>query len=122
MPPTYNEGQTRYRTYFKTTHITDPSPSMLYVLLDEHPDGINAGGFANMMVENPTAARIIDFPASYHNGAAGLSFSDGHAEIRKWVDSRTKPKVKNDNSLQLNVASGDNRDMIWLAERTSARR
>ena len=122
MPPTYNEGQTRYRTYFKTTHITDPSPSMLYVLLDEHPDGINAGGFANMMVETPSAARIIDFPASYHNGAAGLSFSDGHAEIRKWVDSRTKPKAMNNNSLALNVASPDNRDMIWLSERTSARR
>jgi prepilin-type N-terminal cleavage/methylation domain-containing protein/prepilin-type processing-associated H-X9-DG protein len=122
MPSTYNEGQTRYRTYFKTTHIVDPSPSMLWVLLDEHPDGINAGGFANMMVETPSAARIIDFPASYHNGAAGISFSDGHAEIRKWVDSRTKPKAKNDNSLALNVASPDNRDMIWLAERTSARR
>ena len=122
MPPTYNEGQTRYRTYFKSADISDPSPSMLWVLLDEHPDGINAGGFANMMVESPGAARIIDFPASYHNGAAGSSFSDGHAEIRKWVDSRTKPKVKNDNSLALNVASANNRDMIWLAERTSARK
>jgi prepilin-type N-terminal cleavage/methylation domain-containing protein/prepilin-type processing-associated H-X9-DG protein len=122
MPPTYNEGQTRYRTYFKTAQITDPSPSMLYVLLDEHPDGINAGGFANMMVENAAQARIIDFPASYHNGAAGLSFSDGHAEIRKWIDPRTKVPVRNNNNLALNVASPNNKDMIWLADRTSARR
>jgi prepilin-type N-terminal cleavage/methylation domain-containing protein/prepilin-type processing-associated H-X9-DG protein len=122
MPPSYNEGQTRYKTYFKSAQISDPSPSMLYVLLDEHPDGINAGGFANMMVENAAQARIIDFPASYHNGAAGLSFADGHAEIRKWVDQRTKPPVRYNNNLALNVGSPNNKDMIWLSDRTSARR
>ena len=121
-PPGYNEGQRRYRTYFKEAEIIEPSPSMLYVLLDEHPDGINAGGFPNMMGESPGAPRNIDFPGSYHNGAGGLSFADGHAEIRKWVDPRTKPPVRNNNNLALNVASPNNQDMIWLAERTSARR
>lgn len=124
LPPggAYVDNQTRYRTYFKQSEINDPSPSMLYVLLDEHPDGINAGGFANQMVESAAAARIIDFPASYHNGAAGISFSDGHADIRKWVDSRTKPPVKYNNNLPLNVASANNQDMIWLSDRTSSRR
>jgi prepilin-type N-terminal cleavage/methylation domain-containing protein/prepilin-type processing-associated H-X9-DG protein len=121
-PSSFDNNQRRYRTYFKTTDITDPSPSMLYVLLDEHPDSISAGGFANMMVESPGSARIIDFPASYHNGAAGISFADGHAEIRKWVDSRTRAPVKYDGSLQLNVPSPNNRDMIWLGERTSSKR
>jgi len=92
---------------------------MRFVFVDEHPDGINAGGFANMMVENPGNARIIDFPASYHNGACGISFSDGHTEIRKWRDSRTQAPVHYDNTLQLNVASPNNQDMIWLAERTT---
>jgi prepilin-type processing-associated H-X9-DG protein len=95
---------------------------MCYVMLDEHPDSINAGGYANMMVENLASARIIDFPASYHNGAAGISFADGHAEIRKWVDSRTKPPVKYNNQLQLNVASPNNQDVAWLSDRTSSRR
>ena len=27
-----------------------------------------------------------DVPASYHNGAGGLSFADGHAEIKRWRD------------------------------------
>jgi prepilin-type processing-associated H-X9-DG protein len=95
---------------------------MCWVLLDEHPDSMNAGGFANMMVESPGSARIIDFPASYHNGAAGISFADGHAEIRKWVDPRTKPPPKYNGLLTLNVASPNNQDMIWLADRTSSRR
>ncbi len=102
--------------------MVDPGPSMTYVLLDEHPDSINAGGFANMMVESAGSARIIDFPASYHNGAAGISFADGHAEIRKWVDQRTQPPARYNNELQLNVASPNNRDMIWLSERTSSLR
>ncbi|MEK9863552.1 MAG: hypothetical protein VW804_10380, partial [Verrucomicrobiota bacterium] len=88
-------------------------------LLDEHPDSINAGGYANQMVDQPGTARMIDFPASYHNGAAGLSFADGHAEIKRWQDERTQPPVQNNNNLQLNIASPNNLDVIWLAERTT---
>ena len=117
---TVNATSKKYRIYYKTSDIIDPAPSLCFVLLDEHPDSINAGGFANMMVESPDAARIVDFPASYHNGAAGISFADGHAEIRKWTDPRTQPPPKYNNTLQLNVASPNNGDMIWLAERTSS--
>jgi prepilin-type N-terminal cleavage/methylation domain-containing protein/prepilin-type processing-associated H-X9-DG protein len=117
-----NPTSKKYRVYYKTADIVDPGPSMCYVLLDEHPDSINAGGYANMMVENPASARIIDYPASYHNGAAGISFADGHAEIRKWVDPRTKPAPKYNGQLTLNVSSPNNQDMIWLANRTSSRR
>jgi prepilin-type N-terminal cleavage/methylation domain-containing protein/prepilin-type processing-associated H-X9-DG protein len=117
-----NVTSKKYRVYYKTADIINPPPANCYVLLDEHPDSINAGGFANMMVENLAQARIIDFPASYHNGAAGISFADGHAEIRKWVDPRTKPPVKYNNQLGLNVLSPNNMDMVWLADRTSSRR
>src|SRR5437867_8981889 len=112
----------RIGSVFKTAATVERAPAKLYVLMDEHPDGINAGGFANMMVKNPGAARIIDFPASYHNGAAAISFADGHAEIKKWRDPRTMPPVKYNNNLALNVPSPNNADMIWLAERTSSRR
>ncbi len=111
-------NQKKYRTFYKSSDLAAVGPSQLYVLLDEHPDSINAGGFANQMVENPAQARIIDYPASYHNRAAGVSFADGHAEIRKWVDPRTVQPVKF-YEMPLNVASANNRDVIWLSERTS---
>ena len=120
-PPGYNEAQTRYKVYQRLGDVVNPGPAMLWVFLDEHPDSINAGGFANQMVENEAQARIIDFPASFHNGAAGISFIDGHAEIRKWIDPRTRAKVAYTGTMSLNVASPNNRDMIWLAERTSTR-
>ena len=78
-----------YRQYLKQSDVY--RPALTWVTVDEHPDSLNAGGFANMMVLNPASARIIDFPASYHSGACGISFSDGHAEIRKWRDARTCP-------------------------------
>ena len=121
QPSSYNEAQKRYKVYVKSSDLQAAGASKVYCLLDEHPDGINAGGYANMMVESPAAARIIDYPASYHNGAAGISFSDGHAEIKKWLDARTRAKVTNTGVLALNVASANNQDVIWLAERTTIR-
>src|SRR5207302_11464926 len=88
LPGDYNEAQKQWKVYYKTADFAAAGSSKLYVLLDEHPDSINAGGFANMMPKSPATAKIIDFPASYHNGAAGLSFADGHAEIKMWKDSR----------------------------------
>ena len=112
-----NGRSKKYQVYYKKSEIDHPS--LRFVFLDEHPDGINAGGFANMMVESPASARIIDFPASYHDGACGISFADGHSEIHKWRDARTKPPVHYNNNLPLNVASPNNPDVIWLAERTT---
>jgi prepilin-type N-terminal cleavage/methylation domain-containing protein/prepilin-type processing-associated H-X9-DG protein len=122
LPPGsgYQDGQTRYKIFRKSADIATAGASQMYVLLDEHPDSINAGGFANQMVESPGAARIIDYPASYHNRAAGITFADGHAEIKKWADPRTVQPVKF-YEMPLNVASANNADVIWLAERTSVR-
>ena len=119
QPSSYNEGQKKYRVFIKEGDMAAPGPANVYVLLDEHPDGINAGGYANMMVENPGAAHMVDFPASYHNGAAGISFADGHAEIRKWVDPRTKAPVRYNNNLTLNVVQPNNVDIQWLSDRTT---
>ncbi len=113
------DNQKAYKIFRKESDLANPGPANVYVLLDEHPDSINAGGFANTMVTTPGGARIVDFPGSYHNGAAGISFADSHAEIRKWVDPRTKPLPKYNNNIQLNVASPNNADMIWLSERTT---
>jgi prepilin-type N-terminal cleavage/methylation domain-containing protein/prepilin-type processing-associated H-X9-DG protein len=123
LPGEYDENQRKWMTYQKTADFAKGSASNLYVLLDEHPDSINAGGFANMMVtaENYGSAKIIDYPASYHANAAGLSFADGHAEIRRWKDPRTIQPVKLA-LMPLNVPSSRNADMLWLAQRTSVPR
>ena len=62
---------------------------------------------------------IVDYPASYHNGAGGLNFGDGHSEIHKWLDPRTRPPYQPNVNIPLNVPSPNNRDIAWLQERTT---
>ncbi len=111
-----------YRTYGKSSAIVDPSPSSLWVFVDEHPDSINDGGFGLAMPPNPAGTRWVDVPAQYHNNACGFSFADGHSEIHKWrlVGSQGIPPVTYRMLTGvLNVPN--NPDVMWLAKRTSAR-
>jgi prepilin-type N-terminal cleavage/methylation domain-containing protein len=91
-----------------------------YVFIDEHPDSINFGDLAVAMNDGLDWERtyIIDYPASTHAGAGGLNYADGHGEIHRWIDPRTKPPWKNQ-SLTLAVPSPRNIDMVWLSKRTS---
>jgi prepilin-type processing-associated H-X9-DG protein len=55
-----------------------------------------------------------DVPASYHNGAGGLSFVDGHAEIKRWLDPRTAPPIRKDSTWLVtagNIPSPNNPDI-----------
>jgi hypothetical protein len=65
-----------------------------------------------------------DWPGSYHHRAGGLSFADGHSEIRRWVDARTIPPLRKDQNSLMNagmVPSPNNRDIMWLQERATRR-
>lgn len=114
-------GGKEWRMYLKTSDFVDPGASQTWVFIDEREDSINDGFWVTMMPGYPDAAstRIIDYPASYHNGAAGISFADGHAEIRKWVDPRTVPTLARNGSIPLNVPSPNNRDVLWIQDRTT---
>jgi prepilin-type N-terminal cleavage/methylation domain-containing protein/prepilin-type processing-associated H-X9-DG protein len=112
-------GQDKYRIFKKASDLTVMGASRAWVFLDEREDSINDGLFQTDLKNRGTAARIVDYPASYHNRAAGLSFADGHAEIRKWVDVRTTPVVKKGGLLQLDVVSPNNADVAWMQERSS---
>lgn len=110
-----------WKVYSRLGHIINPTQT--WVMIDEHPDSINDAACAVKMAERTaTSANIIDFPASYHNGAAGLSFADGHSEIHQWKGSKIKAPVRYNNSLALNVAAGDSlKDVIWWSENTTVR-
>lgn len=108
-----------WRVYGKSSQIKIPAKT--WVLVDEHPDSINDAACAVQMAKpGATAAQIIDFPASYHNGACGLSFADGHSEIHKWQGSTIKAKVMYTGTMSLNVPAGDSvKDIVWWSEYTT---
>ena len=115
-------GQSVWRIYDKLSAIVRPSQT--WVLMDEHPDSINDAAFAVSCThaDDPTA-KIIDFPANYHNGACGISFSDGHAEIHKWRNPPLKDAaIQYNDYLALNVPAGASwRDISWLASVTTVK-
>jgi len=97
-----------YTMFTKQTGIT--SPSKTWVTLDENPGTINDGWFK----VHPTGTQWVDIPAHYHNNAGGLSFADGHAEIRKWTDNSVLT-AKGINQPQ----DPGSPDLPWLQQRST---
>ena len=117
------------RVYLKEADLTVPGPANTWLLVDENPDSINDG----WMVEDPSQPSLenpewVDLPASYHDGACGMSFTDGHAVIKKWLD----PVVLAQNSMSvISGAAGSwstispqpskyKPDIMWMVNRTTA--
>ena len=114
---------TGYRQFVKTADFRNPAN--IYVTLDEHPDSINDGYFWTS-IPNPivsTAGNWADLPASYHNGAAGFSFADGHSEIHKWLYATTKLPVRTAGSfIGAPYPRSSSADNEWLQRHSSERR
>jgi prepilin-type N-terminal cleavage/methylation domain-containing protein/prepilin-type processing-associated H-X9-DG protein len=87
---TYTGYTPGFRVYKKEADLAPPGPANLFLFIDENPYSINDAFFVNNPNDdkNPPTGNIwIDCPASYHNGACGMAFCDGHAIIMKWHDS-----------------------------------
>jgi prepilin-type N-terminal cleavage/methylation domain-containing protein len=115
-----------WRIYHRMNDLIDPGPSTTALFWDQREDSINAGNFLISMVGYPEApvlaAFAVDYPASYHNRAGGLSFADGHCEMRRWRDARTMPPLKKNTNLpRVKLLSPNNPDLVWLQERSTRR-
>jgi prepilin-type N-terminal cleavage/methylation domain-containing protein/prepilin-type processing-associated H-X9-DG protein len=128
------KGRNRYvdfRQYLKESTVARPAE--IFVMLDEHPDSINDGYYLNNPGSYSPAkdnweqvpSNWGDLPASYHNGACGFSFVDGHAEIHKWIGKTGHVRVKAVNGQGFdspNLTTGpDKQDIRWMLFRTSER-
>lgn len=109
-------GGPEYRKFTKMSDMITPGPALTWVLVDENPLSINDGFFCVDMNPYPNlgAAVLPDAPASYHNGACGFSFADGHSEIHSWKDPRTRLK-------DVSTSQSNNRDVLWLWEHSTGR-
>jgi prepilin-type N-terminal cleavage/methylation domain-containing protein len=118
----YTAGYNQFKKY---SDIVSPSPSKCWVVLDEREDSINDAWHAIDMGSfdpyRPASHILVDYPAGYHNSAAGHGFADGHSEIKKWLDPRTVPQLKFGQLLPLTISSPNNKDVDWMQERTSSK-
>ena len=99
-----------WRTFGKLSDAGPPSPSDLWVFVDEDARGLNDAAFAMEMV-NPV---WLDLPGTYHNIGCGFAFADGHSETHRWQFRAQKQLGAIDDPK-------DVADWEWLAAHTSAR-
>lgn len=114
---------TQWQGWKKTSDPKRRSPSELLVLLDEHPDSINDGYFIATLNGYGGLYGWCDVPATYHNGACGFAFLDGHSEIKRWLG-----KLRSGQWQQVTYTDrhagvlkcdtdADKRDIDWLKDR-----
>ncbi|MGC9941672.1 MAG: prepilin-type N-terminal cleavage/methylation domain-containing protein [Verrucomicrobiota bacterium] len=111
-----------YTLYKKESDLAHPGAASLWVFLDENPFSINDAYLLEEPEGNaspPVASGYIDCPASYHAGACGVSFADGHAQIRKWTDRVILGWVQGA-SLTPTPATLPRTDLTWLIQQTTA--
>jgi len=120
-----------WRLYLQGSDLSDPGPSLTGLFWDQREDSINAGNFAIDMTGWPDEPGRMqwngDLPASYHGQAGGLSFADGHSEIKAWKDPRTMPPIRPGLSWTAGTVnnaappqpSAGNPDLRWLQARAT---
>jgi prepilin-type N-terminal cleavage/methylation domain-containing protein/prepilin-type processing-associated H-X9-DG protein len=115
-----------YSLYYKYSDLRNPGPAKTWVFLDMREDSIDTGNFLVSMVGfdpyNPAAYQFEDLPGFYHGNAGGYSFADGHAETKKWRDSRTTPALRKGGILVNDqYSSPNNVDIAWMQQHTTGK-
>lgn len=118
-PPSQQDmGNTKNcHMYFKDIDLNYGGAANLWLFMDENPFSINDG----FMLINPNDGGWVDWPATYHVKANGISFADGHAIIHKWTD----PKVlaydtENSSNGSATPATPGTPDYSWICRASTA--
>jgi prepilin-type N-terminal cleavage/methylation domain-containing protein/prepilin-type processing-associated H-X9-DG protein len=109
-------GSSSYKTFRKNSDLTQST--QWFVFLDEKPATINDGYFeVPMNNASPTTVSVGDNPSQVHSGSCGFGFSDGHAELHKWLSPKfTSPAGFNG---IFNKGTAEYNDETWLQQHTS---
>lgn len=70
--------------FSKLSAITNPSPSTLFVFIDENEQTLLDDQFGYPMVNKNNYGCWYDMPSNRHGQGGNLSFADGHAEYWRW--------------------------------------
>jgi prepilin-type N-terminal cleavage/methylation domain-containing protein/prepilin-type processing-associated H-X9-DG protein len=110
------DNSTTLKTFRKMADLGQGlSISETWVFIDENPYAIDDGYF---VCDPSKPDNWVNVPATYHAGGGGISFADGHAELKRYKD----PKVlayRDTAGGWITLASGDSRDDLQSLEHQS---
>jgi prepilin-type N-terminal cleavage/methylation domain-containing protein/prepilin-type processing-associated H-X9-DG protein len=102
--------------YRKTGQLSRPGPANLFVFIDEAVYSIDDGFF----VCGPNFSKWINNPGTYHGNGGGLSYADGHSEIKRWRDANLLKANKTQTYVGGSVLADTSGDLKWLQDRSTA--
>lgn len=103
--PQLSMGIPNHAPIYSEKQMNHPPPALTFVFLDEAPPSINDGFYVTLLTGNIWS----DAPATWHSHGCNFSFADGHAEYRKWIDSRTW-------TVSTGQTSANNADLQWMQD------
>lgn len=103
-----------YQVFRKTSDFNAASPAQIFLFGDVQPQSICTPAFIILMPGSQIDG-FYHYPATHHNRAGVLAFSDGHIETHRWLDPRTFVSPRNGQTdIPHEVASPANADVRWL--------
>jgi prepilin-type N-terminal cleavage/methylation domain-containing protein len=109
----YNPNFAAFRKVTELGGLLPPVSGIVF--LEENMCSMNDG---YLQVNNSTPV-FPDVPGSYHIWSTGVSYADGHAELRKWLTPVLRIAVKKGYSAASIGTGVNNIDWKWFSQHTS---
>lgn len=107
-------GTTNFVSLFRTqSQIANWNPAKQFLFLDVNPDSLCTCAF--WTASPGDSSTVEQFPASYHNRSAVISFADGHVERHKWNDPRLIAAESQGFHLHQDILTNCT-DLLWLED------
>jgi prepilin-type N-terminal cleavage/methylation domain-containing protein/prepilin-type processing-associated H-X9-DG protein len=110
-----NQHDNPWATFGRASDFHRISTSQVFLTVDESPWAINGAGLA----VSAGTAKLVDFPATFHNNACGFSFCDGHAEVHKWRGNNMQLNAPAPSGATGRPVPQNDPDWNWLVAHTT---
>jgi type II secretory pathway pseudopilin PulG len=104
-----------FHCYARQGDFIRPGPAQTFTFIEEDPVSIIEGSFYCMGPNASKSYKIADWPLTSHGMAGAVAFADGHVEMHRWLDPRTRVYQTASTMSQPNSP-----DLEWLAQHASA--
>jgi prepilin-type N-terminal cleavage/methylation domain-containing protein/prepilin-type processing-associated H-X9-DG protein len=108
-----------YKIYLKSSQLAADSPVNRFVFTDVNPASICTPAVGVDM----SLRTWIHYPSDLHRQRGMVVFADGHVELHRWLDARTRLHLAGGAAyLPHNISSPNNPDLDWIAQQTTSKR
>ena len=111
---TYNSAA--YRQFKKMSDVAAVGTSSIFTFQDVMPENLCFPAF----IVNMASTTFFHLPSSRHLKVGVVAFADGHTEMHRWVDERTRPMPVS-GIVAHGTSGANNPDFLWIQQKTTVK-